>query len=419
MRTPRCRICLSRLPEPFLDLGATALANRFIHPDAAHEPEPRFPLRAVLCPACGLVQIDEEVPREVLFRDYIYVSGTSEGVRAHARFLASHFAGRCPLAQGDLVVEAASNDGTLLQAFRGQDVRVLGVEPALNIAVQARQAGIETLADFFDADLAQSIRETHGPARLFLARHVLAHVSDLHGFVEGIRRVLAPDGLAALEMPHLLTLHAQLAYDTIYHEHLCYFSVRVLRTLVEQFGLEIVDVHEVALHGGSILVTVQHQGGPREATAAVSRILQREEQAGLHHLELWQRFARGVADSRAALRGEIERLRRGGVRLAGYGAPAKGMTLLAACGLGREHLPYLVDLSPNKQGYLTPGHHIPVHAPAQLLQDRPDVVLLLAWNFADEIVRQQGDYLRRGGRFLVPIPLAHYRDAGRAGRLAA
>jgi novobiocin biosynthesis protein NovU/D-mycarose 3-C-methyltransferase len=411
VRIHSCRVCGSGGLHPFLDLGPTALANSFLDPSQAGGPEPVYPLRAVFCPGCSLVQIDEEIPPEDLFRHYVYVSGTSDLVHRHARFLAEHFGNSLPLGPGDLVVEAASNDGTVLRRFREAGRRVLGVEPARNIAETAIEAGVPTVCEFFNEATARQIHRENGPARLVLARHVLAHVNDLHGFVRGMHYLLADDGLAAVEVPHLLPFSLRLEYDTIYHEHLCYFSVHVLRQLFARHGLEVIDVLEVPIHGGSIVVSAQRQGGPRRVSAAVASVLRREEQAGLREAEHWDVFARRVARSRELLLEELDRLRARGERLAGYGAPAKGMTLLAYCGIGPDRLPYLVDRSPHKQGLLTPGHHIPVCGPERLRRDRPDVVLLLAWNFADEVVRQQADYLRGGGRFLLPLPEPHYHRA--------
>jgi hypothetical protein len=410
MRVEQCRVCHSRVLQPFLDLGTTALANSFLHPDRIAAAEPRFPLRVVLCAECGLVQIDEEVPPEVLFKDYIYVSGTSDLIYNHAEFLATKFIGGFGLKPGDLVLEAASNDGTVLRAFQKRGMRTVGIEPAENIAVVANAGGVETVCDFFNVATAERIRDQYGPAKFILGRHVLAHVADLHGFVRGFSIVLAEDGLAAVEMPYLLPFFENLEYDTIYHEHLCYFSVHVLRRLFESFGLELLDVQEVKIHGGSIVVTAQHRGGPRQAASSVAEYLAREDKAGLERLEPWLVFARRVAQSREALLRELDSLEGAGRSLAGYGAPAKGMTLLSYCGIGPKRLPYLVDKSPHKQGLLTPGHHIPVLHPNRLLRDQPDVVVVLAWNFADEIARQQAEYLGRGGRFLLPIPTAHYWD---------
>jgi hypothetical protein len=410
VRVTQCRICESRELQPFLDLGRTALANSFLHPERLPADEPKFPLRVVLCGRCGLVQIDEEIPPEVLFKDYIYVSGTSDLIYAHAEMLAARFAERCGLKPGELVLEAASNDGTVLKAFQKRGVKTVGIEPAENIAERANRNGVETVCRFFNAATAREVRGRYGPARLILGRHVLAHVADLHGFVRGMHDVLADDGVAAVEVPHLLPFHDHLEYDTVYHEHLCYFSVRVLRTLFERFGMELIDAHEVAIHGGSVLVSAQRRGGPFRVEPSVGRLLEREEQAGLHRLETWQAFARRVGQSKEALVGEIDRLHRAGKSVAGYGAPAKGMTLLAYCGIGPERVPFIVDRSPYKQGLLTPGHHIPVYAPEKLLNEQPDVTLILPWNFADEIVRQQAEYRNRGGKFLLPVPTANYRN---------
>jgi len=410
MHVEKCRACLGKDLHPFLDLGETALANSYRLPDDT-TPEAKFPLRAMICRSCGLVQIDEEVPPEVLFKHYLYVSATSDLVHQHAAFLARHFAGELPLAKGDLVLEAASNDGTVLKAFQKYGVRAVGIEPAENIADQARIDGIDTFCEFFNEKTARTIYKEHGPAKLILARHVLAHVADLHGFVQGLEIVLDDDGVAVVECPHLLPFHDKLEYDTIYHEHLCYYSLTVLGKLFEQFGLELIDVKEVSIHGGSIVVSAQREGGPRRPSLAVSVMKERERRAGLTDPNTWDLFAQRVVLNREALRREVEQIRSRGLRMAGYGAPAKGMTLLAYSGLGPTEIPYLVDKSPYKQGRLTPGHQIPIVGPERLARDKPDVVLLLAWNFAEEIFRQQADYLRRGGRFLLPLPAPqHYAE---------
>lgn len=414
MKVEQCRACAGRGLQPFLDLGCTALANRFVHPAEVAGVEPRFPLRLALCGRCGLVQIDEEVPPDLLFTNYIYVTGTSDLIHAHAAALAARLVGRYELKRGSLVLEAGSNDGTVLRALRKYGLKTIGIEPAANLAEQANRNGIETLHHFFTAGTAERIRDGYGPAQLLLARHVLAHVADLHDFLRGFGAVLADDGLAVVEMPHILPFYRNLEYDTIYHEHRCYFSLRVLKRLCERSGLEVIDVEEVALHGGSLIVTLQRRGGPRWTSSAVPQLLAREERAGLHRLEPWLAFARRVARSKEALLDEVQRLRAAGRSLAGYGAPAKGMSLLAYCGLGPEHLPYLVDKNPFKQGLLTPGHHIPVFAPEKLRHDPPDVLLLLAWNFAAEIVTQQAEHQQRGGQWLLPIPVAHYWNRGAA-----
>lgn len=413
MHVETCRVCHNRLPEPFLDLGRTALANSFVSPDHPPDQEPTYPLRVVLCPACGLVQIDEEVPPETLFSEYIYVTGTSPTAVRHAETLAARCVERYDLGSSSLVLEAASNDGTVLRAFQQRGTRTLGVEPARNLAAAAVADGIDTVCAFFNTPAAHTLKESHGPASLFMGRHVLAHVADLHGFVAGVEHVLAPDGVAVVEVPHLLPFYRRLEYDTVYHEHLCYFSLGVLGELFGRAGLEIIAVWKVKIHGGSIVVHAQRRGGPREPDETVGRMLAEEKAAGLADPDAWDEFARRVAESQDRLRHELGRLTRGGKRVVGYGAPAKGMTLLASCGIGRETLGYLVDRSPNKQGLLTPGHRIPIRPPEALLEDQPDAVLMLAWNFAEEILVQQAEYLNRGGQFIMPIPEPHYHHAER------
>jgi SAM-dependent methyltransferase len=412
MQIHQCRVCQSNQLERILDLGRTALANRFLKPEALKEPEPFFPLRVVLCGDCGLVQLDEEVPRETLFKDYIYASGTSSLVWAHARWLAQHLCRRYGLGAQDLVIEAASNDGTVLKEFRWQGTPVLGIEPAENIAAAAIERGIPTVVDFFDERLARRIREEYGSARLFLARHVLAHVSDLHGFVRGIKHLLAEDGVAMIEVPHLAELFLHLEFDTIYHEHLCYFSAAVLRTLMAKFGLSIFDVDRVAIHGGSLLIHVGHEGAFPVSPKLVE-VLSQEDDLRLSQPDTWRGFARRVSQVRESLPRFMDGLRNEGQSLAGYGAAAKANTLLAYCGIGPERLPFIIDRSTLKQGLFTPGHHIPVRSPDALLEEQPDVTLILPWNFADEIFGQQAEYRRRGGRMVVPIPSPRFLGSAR------
>ena len=407
MQVHKCRVCGGDRLDLIVDLGQTALANRFLRPDQADQPEPFYPLRVLLCAECGLVQLDEEVPRELLFKNYIYMSGTSSLVRAHARWLGESLGRRYDLGSHDLVLEAASNDGTVLKEFRWQGIPVLGIEPAENIAAAAIEHGIPTVVDFFDERSAQAMRDQHGPARLFLARHVLAHVADLHGFVRGIKHVLAEDGVAVIEVPHLAELFCHLEFDTIYHEHLCYFSAAVLQTLLGQFGLTIIDVDRLSIHGGSLLVHAGHEG-VHPVSPRLVEVLSQEENLRLDQLETWRGFARRVLQVKEELLQFLDRLRAGGESVAGYGAAAKANTLLAYCGLGPAQLPWIVDSSPLKQGLLTPGHHIPVGGPEMLLQRQPDVTLILAWNFAEEIFEQQADYRRRSGRFAVPLPAPRF-----------
>ena len=407
-RIAGCRCCASSDLQPILDYGQTALANRFLRAEQLEADEAKVSLRLVLCPQCGLMQIDETVPPGELFQNYVYVTGTSDQAVRHADRLAQRIVDQYQLGPRDLVLEAASNDGTVLKAFARHGVRTLGVEPALNISVRACDEGVETVALFFGEHAVDYVRSRSGPASVFLARHVLAHVPDLHGFLRGAAACLAEDGVAMFECPHLLPFYQNLEFDTVYHEHLCYFSATVLKALGGMCGLELIDVEEVDMHGGSILTTFQPTGGPRFATPAVEEMLEREAAAGLHEPEPWSSFARQAEKAKTNLVAELRKLKAQGKKVVGYGAAAKGMSLLAYLGIGPELLPYIVDKNPYKQGLFTPGHHIPVYGPEKLLDDRPDVVLILAWNFAREIVAQQAEYAEGGGRFLLPLPEVKY-----------
>jgi len=411
MKTTCCRICGHAELLPILDLGDMPLANRFLRPERADEPEPRFPLRLTLCPWCGGVQLDEEVPREVLFDDYVYVSGTSDAVHRHAAWLAESTTQRYGLGADDLVVEAASNDGTVLKTFRWHGVRTLGVEPAANVAEVAREEGIDTRVAYFDERVGDELAREVGPVKLFVARHVLAHVQDLNGFVAGMAKLLASDGVGIIECPHLVPFYERLEFDTIYHEHLCYFSLGVLRTLFGRHGLHVHDAQPVAMHGGSLVVHVSRPGACHPVSSRVREILEQEEELHLRKMPAWRAFADRVTRVRQEVPAFLDRLRAEGRTVAGYGAPAKGNTLLCACGVGPDRLPFTVDRSPAKQGLLTPGSRIPIRPPEALLAERPDVCLLLAWNFADEIMQQQQAYTDAGGTFALPLPTPTLLDA--------
>jgi SAM-dependent methyltransferase len=399
-----CRICGGARLTRFLELGPQPLANRFLRPDEPVADEPSFPLDVYLCADCSLVQLCDVVAPQVLFRDYIYVSGTSATMPAHFAELAGMVRERFLQKPGSLVVEAGSNDGTLLSAFSGSGVRALGVEPATNIAELARKRGVDTLNDFFGERTALEVRKTHGAASAILGNNVFAHVDDTRAFVRGVKGLLADDGAFVFEVPYLFDLIDQIAFDTVYHEHLCYFSITALDQLFRAHELAIFDVVPQAVHGGTVRVFVQHAGGPHAATAARQRYLTEEARRGVRELGTYEALARRVLALRDELTGLLRQLRGAGKRIAGYGSAAKGNTLLNFMRIGPELVGYVVDKSPLKQGLLTPGMHLPVRPVEQLTEDRPDYVLILAWNFADEIVAQQRRYLEAGGRFIVPLP---------------
>jgi SAM-dependent methyltransferase len=398
-----CRSCGSSGLVTFLSLGQTPLANALL--DAPPPPgcEPRYPLDLAFCPGCSLVQITETVPGEELFGEYLYFSSYSDTMLRHARGLAEELTASRGLGADSLVVEAASNDGYLLRFYQEAGVPVLGIEPARNIARVARERGVPTREAFFGLDLARSLRAGGVAADVFHAHNVLAHVANLNGFVAGIREILRPGGVAVIEAPYVKEMLDRCEFDTIYHEHLGYFSLTALERCFRRHGLMVQDVRRVLIHGGSLRLHVAHADAEKP-TPAVAELMGEEQAWGVDRLDAYLPFAGRVRALRESLRGLLGGLKRQGKRLAAYGASAKGSTLLNYCGIGRETLDFVVDRSPVKQGLYTPGTHLRVERPERLAEDVPDYVLLLTWNFADEILRQQAEYRRRGGKFIVPVP---------------
>lgn len=380
------------------------MANAFLGKESEFATEKQFPLDLYLCETCGLVQLLDIIDPETLFRNYVYVTGTSATMAAHNKAYAATVTERLGLGKDDLVVEVASNDGSLLRYFDSHGVRTLGIEPARNIARIAREAGIATVEEFFTSTLARELRDAYGSARAIIANNVLAHVDDTRDFLFGARTLLAPDGLLVVEVPWLGKLVANLEYDTVYHEHLCYFSLTALSQIYSAAGLSVVDVEHVSVHGGSLRVYASP--APRESgTASVANLLAEEAAAGLRNPSRLERFARDVSRQRSELRALLESLISDGKTIAGYGAPAKGNTLLQYCNITSTMLPYTVDRNSLKVGCFTPGTHIPVLPVDTLAVRRPDYLLILAWNFADEIMGQQAEYRAAGGRFIVPLPV--------------
>lgn len=404
-RIDHCRACGPHAAplELVLDLGRTPLANRLLRADQLADPEPTFPLDLVRCPACTLVQITETVPPDELFREYAYFSSFSDTMLRHAAASASRLADELKLGPTSLVVEAASNDGYMLRNFVARGVPVLGVEPARNIAEVARKNGVPTVDEFFGPEFAARFAADGKRADLFLANNVLAHVADLPGFVAAIRTILAPTGRAVIEAPYVRDMIDHTEFDTVYHEHLCYFSLTALDALFRRAGLAVVDVERVPIHGGSLRFTAAHLWAAPVAPA-VTALLAEERAWGVDRPDVYRTFARKVESLRQTLRECLAGLKRDGKRVAAYGASAKGSTLLNYFGIGAETLEFVADRSTVKQGRFTPGTHLPIRPPEALLEEMPDVVLLLTWNFADEILAQQAEYRARGGRFVVPIP---------------
>jgi SAM-dependent methyltransferase len=366
------------------------------------EREDRFPLELYFCPQCALVQIDETVPPERLFRDYAYASSFSDTMLEHARTLVEALITRHGLSPASLVIEVASNDGYLLQFYKTRGIPVLGIEPASNIADLAITKGIPTLVEFFDQDLARRLAARGQFADIVHAHNVFAHVPDPNTFVGGIKQVLKPDGVAVIEAPYVRDLIAKLEFDTIYHEHFSYYSASSVEALCRRHGLMIQDVELVPIHGGSLRLFVAHANG--RASPRVIELLAEEQSEGLLTFDYYRDFAERVAHLKQQLLALLQRLKEEGYCIAAYGASAKGSTLMNAFGIDGRLIEFVVDRSHLKHGRFTPGNHLPILPPEALLECRPAFVLLLTWNFAAEILAQQGEFRRRGGKFIVPVP---------------
>lgn len=400
---PVCRACGSTSLAPILSLGKTPLANALLTEAELSKPEPTFPLDLVFCPACTLVQITEEVPPETMFSDYLYFSSFSDTMVAHAESIARRLVREEELGPESLVVEVASNDGYLLQFYAQAGVPVLGIEPARNVAKVAQEKGVHTLVRFFGSEVARELRDRGERADVIHANNVLAHVPDLNGVVGGFATLLKDDGVLVVECPYVRDLVDKCEFDTIYHEHLCYFSLTALDQLMARHGLAVHDVERLAIHGGSLRVFAS-KGGARERSERVARLLEEERGRGVDALGFYEGFADRVSALKRELLALLAELKSKGARIAAYGAAAKGATLVNFFGIGRDTLDFVVDRSTYKQGRYMPGAHIPIRPPSRLVEEMPDYCLLLAWNFADEISKQQQPYRDRGGKFIVPIP---------------
>jgi len=401
---PVCRGCGAPLGRVIVDLGLSPLSNSYVAPDRVAEGEFFLPLAPLACENCLLVQLDAfETPHNI-FSEYAYFSSYSSSWVEHARNYVGIARDRLGLGPASFVAEVASNDGYLLRHFVEAGIPVVGIEPAANVARVAREAGVPTETLFFGAATASVLRERYGPANLAIANNVIAHVPDLHDFVAGFAIILAEDGTWTAEFPHILRLLADSQFDTIYHEHFSYFSLLSLEPVLAAHGLKVVDVDRLSTHGGSLRLWIRRAASAGAPTKALVEARAQEADAGLGRLETYERLADCASAIKRDLLAFLIDARRSGKTVVGYGAPAKGNTLLNYCGIRSDMLAYTVDRNPVKQGNFLPGTRIPIHAPERIFADRPDYVVILPWNLREEIVAEMASVRSWGGRFVVAIP---------------
>ncbi len=405
MTGPTCRGCGASDLQIVLSLGKMPPSNALLTEDQLAEPETRYPLDLAFCPACALAQITVSVDPVKLFDEYAYFSSYSTTMLAHAAATVRRMIEERHLGPGSLAMEIASNDGYLLQNYLRAGVPALGIDPARNVVAAARERGVETLCAFFGEALAEELRDSGRRASVLHANNVLAHVPDVNGVVRGIGRALADDGVAVIETPYVRDLVERVEFDTIYHEHLFYYSLTALDRLFERNQVCILDVERIPIHGGSLRVFAAPVATARAPAPTVAALLEEEARLGLAALDYFEGFADRVETLKGQLLALLGGLKDQGHRIAAYGAAAKGTVLLNAFGIGTERIEYVADRSEYKQGRYMPGVHVPIVGPEALLAEMPDEVLLLAWNFADEILEQQAEYRRRGGRFIIPAPV--------------
>jgi hypothetical protein len=404
MSPPTCRFCRSPLEDIFADLGVSPLANSYLTPEQSGQMEMFYPLRALVCSQCLLVQLAQFETPEKIFSEYSYFSSYSSSWLEHSRRYVEQMVSLLGLGPQSRVVEIASNDGYLLQYFQERQIPVLGIEPAVNVAAVAIERGIPTRVEFFGRALAESLIP-ESAAELLIGNNVLAHVPDLNDFVAGMKVLLASRGVITMEFPHLMRLIAEGQWDTIYHEHFSYFSFTTASRVFEAHGLRLYDVEELPTHGGSLRIYGCHrEDSSREQSERAAELLQRELHAGLTDLATYKAFGPQVVEDKWQILEFLIGLKREGKRIVAYGAPAKGNTLLNYCGISTDLIDYTCDLNPHKQGHLLPGSRIPIRAPEAIPEDRPDVVLILPWNLTDEVTEQLSFIRDWDGQFAVRSP---------------
>ncbi len=400
-----CRFCGTKLEHTFVDLGMSPLCESYLSAEHLNQMEPFYPLHVYVCEKCFLVQLQEYVTPKHIFSDYAYFSSYSDSWLAHASKYTDQMVERFAIGAQSLVVELASNDGYLLQYFVEKQIPVLGIEPAANVAAVAVQKGVSTLVKFFGAETARELAASIKKADLLLGNNVLAQVPDLNDFVAGMKILLKPAGVITMEFPHLQRLMEQNQFDTIYHEHFSYFSLVTVEKIFAAHGLTLFDVEELHTHGGSLRIYARHaEDSSKPVSVHITDLRAREESMGYSRIETYSRFAEQVKETKRKLLEFLIEAKRSGKKIAGYGAPGKGNTLLNYCAIRTDFLDYTVDRNPHKHGRFLPGTHVPIYPPDRIRETRPDYVLILPWNLKDEIIKQNGFIREWGGRFVVPIP---------------
>ena len=398
----KCRICNNTDLKEYLDLGNLPLANNLIT-EAEIPKEEKFPLKVLYCNNCSFSQLSIVVNPDIMFRNYLYKSSISNSFKEHCREIAEELH-QDMLKENELVVDIASNDGCLLKEFKAKGNKVLGIDPAINLAKIANEEGIETLPEYWNPELAKELKEKKGEAKVIIAINVFAHINDLHSMVEGVKIMLADNGYFIIESPHLMSLIEKTEFDTIYHEHLSYLSVKPLQELMKEHDLRIAKVKKVSIHGGSIRMYIEKKETKETSDGSTQKIIEEEKQMGLHNYESYVDFGNKVEKIKTDLNSLLKKLKNDGKTIAAFGASAKGNTLLNYSNIGKELVDFIVDDTPEKQNKLYPGVHIPIVSRNKLMEKKPDYLLLLAWNFAKEMMEKTNDYKEQGGKYIIPIP---------------
>lgn len=401
---PNCRYCTSKLGEAFLDLGDSPLANSFLEKDDSKKEEFRCPLKLVRCQTCGLVQLTHVVPADLMFSTYLYVSSTTQTFKKHFLEYAQSVRKRLMKKSRPLAVDIGSNDGLLLSCYQKEDMRAIGIDPAANLAEEANQNGLMTINDYFGPSSVEKIRTEYGSADVISGNNVFAHIDDTHSVLKNVKKLLDQKGIFVIEFPYLVTMLEKMFFDMIYHEHLSYIGITSLQYVLNRFDMEIFAIEEVGSHGGSLRVFAQNKGAGYTISPEVGQFLEKEEKEGYNTPGAYETFAKKVYQVKDKLTQFVTNAEKEGKTISGYGAPAKSTTLISFCDFTKVQIDYIVDDNPLKQNMLAPGAHIPIVSSDHLHSDPTDIVIIFAWNFADEIMKKLDPLRKKGVKFIVPLP---------------